>query len=78
MPRQKISIINQLVYKLSEKKYTLNTVSCGILQVNTAQDLTYIRKQSFTLLIAGKPGEKNMPNLHIVGIMKRIIKSKKK
>lgn len=42
---------------------TLKTVSCGMLQVSTAQERTYISRHSFTELIAGSPGEKNIPSL---------------
>lgn len=34
-----------------------------MLQVNTAHDRTYMRRQSFMVLMAGNPGEKNIPNL---------------
>ena len=43
--------------------YTLKTVSCGMLHVSTAHDRTYIRRHNFMVLIAGSPGEKNIPSL---------------
>lgn len=34
-----------------------------MLQVRTAQERKYIIKQSFIVLMAGRPGEKNIPSL---------------
>lgn len=41
----------------------LNTVSWGMFEVNTAHERTYIISANLIVLIAGKPGEKNMPIL---------------
>ena len=37
--------------------------SCGTLEVRTPQERTYIRITSFTALMAGSPGAKNIPIL---------------
>ena len=41
----------------------MNTVSWGMLQVKTAHERKYIMRQSLMVLMAGRPGEKNIPSL---------------
>ena len=42
-----------------------------MLHVRTAQDRRYIMRQSFIVLMAGSPGEKNIPNLRVIMVIQQ-------